>query len=269
MKNELFRVGFVVVGILAAVLFWFIYSQPEAPVQEQVIAPPPAEKAAEKPVIRHPVTSTPEEEAVAAPVIAPEKPLPELNQSDTPMAEILARLFADEHLDRFFILEHFIERFVVMVDNLPRQQLPKTHRPIKQTPGKFLVQGERDQLTIDPANYQRYAPLVKMLSALNTKQVVAVYKRLYPLFQEAYEGLGYPDAYFNDRLIEVIDHLLATPQVADPVFLQQPKALYLYADPELEALSAGRKILIRSGLENAIKLKSILRDYRQELASGI
>ncbi len=270
MKNELFRIGFVVIGILIAVLVWVFYSQQEPPVEEKVvIAPPPIEKAPEKPVIQHPVTTTPEEEAVAAPVIAPERPLPDLKESDTPMAEILAKLFADKNLDRFFILEHFIERFVVMVDNLPRQQLPKTHRPIKQTPGIFLAQGERDQLTIDPANYQRYTPLVKMLSALSTKQVVAVYKRLYPLFQEAYEGLGYPDAYFNDRLIEVIDHLLATPQVADPVFLAQPKALYLYADPELEALSAGRKILIRSGLENAIKLKSILRDYRQELASGI
>ncbi len=55
------------------------------------------------------------------------------------MAEILARLFADQKLDRFFVLEHFIERFVVMVDNLPRSQLPKTHRPIKQTPGTFLA----------------------------------------------------------------------------------------------------------------------------------
>ena len=58
-------------------------------------------------------------------------------------------------------------------------------------------------LTIDPANYRRYTPLVNLLAALDTRQTVAVYKRLYPLFQEAYEGLGYPDAYINDRLIEV------------------------------------------------------------------
>lgn len=268
MNKGAFRMIFIVVGIIAAVLFWIYANQPDVPVQEQVVAPP-VEKAPEKPVIQHPVTTKPEEAEVVAPLIAPEQPLPELKKSDTPMAEILAKLFADKKLDRFFILEHFIERFVVMVDNLPRQQLPKTHRPIKPTPGKFLARGERDELTIDPANYRRYAPLVKMLAALDTKQVVAVYKRLYPLFQEAYEGIGYPDAYFNDRLVEVIDHLLATPQVADPVFLEQPKALYLYADPELEALSAGRKILIRSGLENAIQIKSILRDYRRELASGI
>ena len=267
MKNGPFRFGFLIVGVIVAVVFW-LYLQPDAPVEEQAVAPPTVVKPPEKPVVQHPVASAPEDIQVAAPVIAPEQALPKLKESDTPMAEILARLFADKKLDRFFILEHFIERFVVMVDNLPRQQLPKTHRPIKQTPGTFLAQGERDQLTIDPANYRRYTPLVKMLAALDTKQVVAVYRRLYPLFQEAYEGLGYPNAYFNDRLIEVIDHLLATPQVSDPVYLVQPKALYLYAEPSLEALSAGRKILIRCGLENAIQLKSILRDYRRELAAG-
>ena len=268
MKNEMFRFSFVIVGVLIAVLVWIFLTRPDAPVDEQVIAPPPAEKAPEAPVIQHPVTEKPEDAQVAAPLIAPEEPLPTLKESDMPMADILAKLFAEENLGRFFVLEHFIERFVVMVDNLPRQQLPKTHRPIKQTPGKFLAMGERDQLTIAPANYRRYAPLVSMLSTLNTDQVVAVYKRLYPLFQQAYEGLGCPDAYFNDRLIEVVDHLLETPQVADPVFLTQPKALYLFADPELEALSAGRKILIRAGQENAIRLKSILRDYRKALASG-
>jgi len=266
MKNWPFRLGFVALGIVIAVAWW-IYDPPEAPTPD-LAAPPPVVQPQEKPAIQHPVAPTAEELEAAAPILAPERPLPPLRESDPPMAEILGKLFVDQKLDRFFILEHFIERFVVMVDNLPRPQLPKTHRPIRQTPGTFLARGERDQLTIDPANYRRYTPLVKMLAALDTRQVIAVYKRLYPLFQEAYEGLGYPDAYFNDRLIEVIDHLLATPQVSDPVYLVQPKALYLFADPDLEALSAGRKLLIRCGLENAIQIKSILRDYRRELGTG-
>lgn len=263
MKSWPFRIGFVVIAIIIFIAWWQFY-RPDTPVPVEVVVPP-VKEAPLKPVIQHPVTSAPEELAAAAPVIDLEQPLPELKQSDTPVAEILARLFAEEKLDRFFILEHFIERFVVMIDNLPRPQLPKTHRPLKQTPGKFMAQGERDQLSIDPANYRRYTPLIRMLTALDPVQVVAIYKRLYPLFQEAYEGLGYPDAYFNDRLVEVIDHLLSTPAVADPVYLVQPKALYLFADPEMEALSAGRKILVRSGPENAIRIKAMLRAYRTEL----
>ena len=89
--------------------------------------------------------------------------------------------------------------------------------------------------------------------------------RYYPLFQEAYEYLGYPSAYFNDRLIDVIDHLLATPVVDGPIRLVRPHVLYKYADPDLEALSAGRKALIRIGPDNANRVKQKLREIRQIL----
>lgn len=266
MKNWPFRIGFVIIGILVAVAWWQFY-RPEQPDPVEFVAPQVIEPPA-KPAILHPVTTTQAELDAAKPVIDPEQPLPELQQSDTSMAEVLAKLFVDQNLERFFILEHFVERFVVMVDNLPRPQLPATHRPLKKVPGKFLAYGELDQLTIDPANYQRYTPLVKMLSALDTQQVLAVYKRLYPLFQEAYQELGYPNAYFNDRLVEVVDHLLTTPPVSGPVYLVQPKALYLYADPALEELSAGRKILLRCGPENAAQIKAMLHEYRRGLTAG-
>jgi len=267
MKSWPFRFGFIVIGAIIAIAYWQFY----LPGQEepgQVLTPASVVEPNVEPMIQHPVTTTPEERQSAEPFIAPEKPLPELKQSDPPMAEILTKLFADKKLDRVFNLEHFIERFVVMVDNLPRPQLPATHRPIKKTPGKFLAQGERAQLTIAPANYKRYTPLIKMWAALDTAQVVAVYKRLYPLFQQAYQELGYPKDYFNDRLVAVIDHLLLTPQITGPVYLTQPKALYLYADPDLEALSAGRKILLRCGRENAAQIKTLLHEYRKLIAGS-
>lgn len=261
MKNGPFLIGFIVIGAIVAIIYWQFYLPEEQ--QTQVVIAPPVEQPQAEPAIQHPVTATPEELKTAEPLIEAEKPLPELKQSDSSMAKILTKLFSDQKLDRFFILDHFIERFVVMVDNLPRPQLPATHRPLKKTPGKFLAEGEREQLTIAPANYRRYTPMVKLLTSLDSAKVVAVYKRLYPLFQQAYQELGYPKAYFNDRLVEVIDHLLVTPQIAGPVYLTQPKALYLYADPDLEALSAGRKILLRCGPENAARIKALLHEYRK------
>ena len=38
-----------------------------------------------------------------------------------------------------------------------------------------------------------------------------------------------------------------------------------FADPELEARSAGQKILIRMGSENAAVIKAKLREIRREL----
>jgi hypothetical protein len=79
--------------------------------------------------------------------------------------------------------------------------------------------------------------------------------------------LGYPGTYFNDRVVEVIDHLIATPEIEGPLGLVQPKVLYEFADPKLEQLSAGQKILLRIGRANADKVKAKLREIRQALVS--
>ena len=56
--------------------------------------------------------------------------------------------------------------------------------------------------------------------------------------------------------------------VSGPIALVQPKALYQFADPELEKLSAGQKIMIRMGPANAAKVKAKLRQIRSELAKA-
>jgi hypothetical protein len=94
---------------------------------------------------------------------------------------------------------------------------------------------------------------------------VALYVRFYPLFQQAYKELGYPDRHFNDRAVEVIDHLLAAPEVAGPVALGKPWVMWEYADPALEARSAGQKALIRMGPDNARRLKAKLREIRRQV----
>ena len=121
---------------------------------------------------------------------------------------------------------------------------------------------------LDTANYARYAPFVRLAGTLQAEAVVAAYQRLYPLFQQAYEQLGYPDRYFNDRLIAAIDDLLAAPEIEGVVELTRPNVLYEFADPTLEARSAGQKIMIRIGPANARLLKGKLRELRALLATG-
>ncbi len=187
MKNWPFRIGFLVVGVILAIAYWQFY-RPAQQAPEQVVVPAPVSQPPAEPVIQHPLTTAPDELKAAEPMIALEQPLPELKQSDAPMATILAKLFADQNLDRFFILEHFIERFVVMVDNLPRPQLPTTRRPVKQMTGRFLASGTRDQLTIDPTNYRRYTPLVRMLAALDTNRWWLSTSTFIPSFRKLTRG---------------------------------------------------------------------------------
>ena len=66
-------------------------------------------------------------------------------------------------------------------------------------------------------------------------------------------------------MIVAIDDLLAAPTPSGPIELVQPRILYRFVDPELQKLSAGQKIMIRVGPDNARELKQVLRRLRREL----
>ncbi|MES1208370.1 MAG: DUF3014 domain-containing protein, partial [Pseudomonadota bacterium] len=78
------------------------------------------------------------------------------------------------------------------------------------------------------------------------------------------------------RVVEVIDNLLATPKVTGPIRVKRVGAdggraaggLYLYDDPALESATAGQKILLRIGTDNAAKLTAKLTELRAAIASG-
>jgi hypothetical protein len=199
----------------------------------------------------------------------PIKPLPTLDESDQVIEQEFSGLVnGDSQLAQMFLFKTFVRNFVVIIDNLTAAKIPQKYQFVKPPAGTFLVRSDETGNTyINPENHARYLPFVRMVAALDTDNLVNVYVYLYPLFQQAYEEMGFPDKYFNDRLVEVIDHLLLTPEVADPVALVQPKVYYHYADPDLEARSAGQKLLMRVGKENADLLKRKLQDVKAKLTS--
>jgi len=196
-------------------------------------------------------------------------PLPDLDQSDAMVQEDLGRLSDLAQLEQLFTFESAIRRFVVIVDNLTAPKLPQKFRFTRLPQDKFLVQHAVDGVDyIAPANYERYTPYVRYIEDLDITRTAALYHKLYPLLQQAYAELGYPDRRFNDRVLEVIDHLLASPTVTGPVKLLQPSVYYTYADANLEALSSGQKLLLRIGPANASKVKNWLLRLRGALVSG-
>src|SRR5204863_944604 len=105
----------------------------------------------------------------------------------------------------------------------------------------------------------------RVFEAVQTRALVYGYTRAYPLFQRAYEELGFPGLYFNDRLVQALDDLLAAPEPAAPPALVRPKVLYEFADPDLETRSAGQKTMVRMGADNERRVKAKLREIRAEL----
>lgn len=257
----------VLVIIAAALFLWLRREDAEQPLPPVML---PAEEE-QIPVITHPLPELPREgpEEGDAGVVLPEHlpaELPALDASDAVLERVVAHLVANPRLFELLAAEHLVRRIVVTVENLPRPGLPLNLLPARLPEGRFLVTREGEEsIAIDPRNHARYGQHVALFDGLDTDELVAAYVHLYPLFEEAYRDLGFPQAHFNDRLVAVIDHLLETPDVGDAPALAQPSVVYIYADPDLEALSAGQKLLVRMGTDHAAVVKGKLRDIRAAL----
>ena len=283
MKKSDYVVAVVLVLVIAVAAKYFYPQEPGQPglglLPETHVQQPrvkPQEPAIRYPVPPSPVETTPasepeprREEPAEAPVVTtvPENPLPALDDSDETVRHDLYSLAARQALDPLFNLNRIIRRFVVTVDNLPRKDLlNQKYRSNQSVHGQLVVDQDENGFYLSKKNYARYDAYIDLLDSMNSEQLIALYLHYYPLIQAAYEELGFPSAYFNDRLIDVIDHLLEAPDIGGRVSLVRPHVLYLFADPELEALSAGQKVLIRIGPHNAARVKSKLRELRRGLA---
>lgn len=261
----------VVAAIAAAVLLWQRrlgpVVAPESPPPVASVATAPPEPA-----------SVPAQTAVKHPLQAPAVAQPPLGPGD--IAAALADLLGRKAVLSFLQLEDFPRRFVATVDNLGRAHAPSPMWPVNPTAGRFGVGTHQGGDVIGADNGMRYTPFVLFVETVDIGQAVDLYVRMYPMLQQAYEDLGFPKRYFNDRVIEVIDLLLATPdagyplkvqltQVKGPVPSTRPWVRYEFADLALEALPAGQKIMLRVGPVNERRLKARLTELRRALVGRV
>jgi hypothetical protein len=213
--------------------------------------------------------SAPDAPKYPLPVTQPDAPtmaaLPDTDESDPPVLEALHGLAARNVMAQFLNMQDFVRRFVVTVDHLPRELIPTQLSAVRRVPGALAVASEEGTITLQPENFSRYDAFVRFVETLDPAKMVAVYLRFYPLLQREYRAMGFPQGHFNDRVIEAIDDMLAAPEVTGPIRLEQPQVHHRFADPLLESLSAGRKIMIRVGPEHAARLKKVLREVRAGL----
>lgn len=271
----------LVTGVLVALIgaggsLWWLYRPQARPPAPQAEAPAAVPEAAAAPAAladagpRHPIEPP---SAASAPT-----PLPALDQADGVVQAALAGLLGKQAAMAFLNIDGFVRRAVVTVDNLARPHAASRLWPVLPTPGRLQRVMAGDTELIAPDNARRYEPFVAFVASVEPKGAAALYRRLYPLFQQAYAELGYPKGHFNDRLVEVIDHLLAAPEPQQPPAVKlvdvkgevpstRPWVRYEYADPALESLSAGQKLMVRVGSTHERRLKGWLAGFRQAIAS--
>lgn len=250
----------LVVVVIGGYMVWragqSVPTASEVPVP--VIAEPPVDGAAQLPVQPAPTPDS----------VPSAEPLPALADSDADVLTALGSLTGSDTTRAWLRPEHVIERIVATVDALPRQKLAQRVWPLNPVAGEFAVVDAEQGKVIAAENAARYVPYVRAFDALDSETAVTAYRRWYPLFQSAYRQLGYPDSQFNDRLLMVIDHLLAAPTPPEPLAVQFNGVLYEYVDPALQSASVGHKLMLRMGADNARTFKRKLKRLRVLLTAS-
>jgi hypothetical protein len=258
-------------GLVLAAAWWAWRSTtreepaPPPPVAQEPSAPAAAPASAPVPVASGPAFPMPAETAGVP-----------LTEADLPAA--VDALLGRKSASSFLQLDELPRRIVATVDNFGRAHAPPILWPTPATPGRFTVDTTEAGTVIAADNAGRYTPFVLFVETLDVPQTVDLYVRMYPLLQSAYRQLGYPGKNFNDRLIEVVDLMLAAPEPEGPVRLQltevkgpipsqRPWVRYEFEDPRLEAMPAGQKVMVRVGLVNERRLKTRLAEFRNEIVA--
>lgn len=240
-----------------------------------------------------PTVATPVPAAEPVAETAPQAPVPEVTEPQHPLpaatadalpandAQALDRMVTEwlgNNALKFLVMPGLAHHVVATIDNLPRSQAASRLWPLYPVGGQMQLSQDTQNMQIASANSARYDAVVGFVTSIEPAQAAAWYRQAYPVLQQSYENLGYPGKYFNDRLVVVIDHLLQTPEPPEPIAVQlvqvqgqvvsqQPWLRYEYADPVLQSLSAGQKILLRLGAVHRQSIKTYLQALRAQIAA--
>ena len=206
----------------------------------------------------------------AAPVATPSDTavdLPPPDSADPVLRELVGRLSEHPRLAEWLVTEDLARRFVGAVVKVGSGLSPREELGFADPEGSFRVR-ERgaDTAVIDPTSYERYDPAVEAFVSLDTGGTADLYRRLKPLFQQVYRGLGFPRDDFDVAMAKAVETLLAVPVPEAPVpVVPTGGEAWAYRDPDLEELAPAKKHLLRMGPENVRRVQGKLRELSEAL----
>jgi hypothetical protein len=258
MKNN--KIMLFVLGIVASSIIGYVLLSKKSPPMQIKIKPvsisrPIKQQIINTPQIKYPINSLPSQFSNAENTSL-------IKEQDFQQWAIMN--LGKLNVEKVLITENFINRFVIAIDNASAKIIPANMSPIKLPPGKLVVKSSENNFEISEENYKRYDQYLALADASDLNAIVLYYRKTYPLFQKAYNSQG-EDGYFNDKLIEVIDLILSTPEPKNPIKLYYSTSQYEYIDPKLESLPAIQKIIIRMGPQKEKKLKLYFKEFRHLL----
>jgi hypothetical protein len=262
------KIVLVVAILVGAWLLWDTWQQPE-PIATQVeTAEEVVVQTAELPPAEDiPRPAAPVTEAAGEITEPAAPPLPPLEESDPLMREQLAAAGMGPELDQMEAEENLVQLGTALIDGFSRGVVQYKLLPVKRPSQPFGVELRGQQLYMDPAGYARYDEYAEAIASLDTEALVGSFHRMRPLYEQAYAQLGLDPEGFDNAVIRMLDHVLQTPEIDEPIELNRKSVMYQYADPQLEQLSPVQKQLLRMGPQNLRRIKEQALALRAGLLS--
>jgi len=219
----------------AAALYWYGNRPSPSPAET---TPPATEAQVAAPPPRTPLG-----------VETPEVDLPPLDQSDAFVRGLVRSLSSHPSVSAWLATTGLVRNFAVVVDNIATGATPARQLRVLAPRGPFRVLESEGVIVIDTAGYRRYDAIAAAVSGIDPVGAARVYSTLKPRIEEAYRDLG-RDTSFDVTLESAIVSLLQTPVVESGAALVSRGALYRFANPRLEGLTAAQKQFVRMGPEH-------------------
>ena len=264
-------VGLIIVGFIIYTLVQpeeeaIVVSEPITVSEPDPVSPPPVPEPEPESEPEPEPESEPELELERVEPKLPSFVLPRLDDSDQLIRDGAVSLTRHEGINFWLSPNELIRKFVVFTDNVANGRVARGPARVLTPEGPFTVKKMSEKIfLLDTASYSRYNIFTEVIISIDTRRAAELYELLRPLFQEAFDELGYPEQSFNDVIFRAIGRLLETPVIEAPIMLTQPVVMYEFANPRLEALSAAQKQMIRMGPKNTRALQAKLSEVAIEL----
>lgn len=192
--------------------------------------------------------------------------LPPLEASDELVRRLASGLSSRPELAEWLATDTLVRRFVGAVVVVAAGRSPRDELAFMAPEERFRVEEPDVPTMIDPVSYRRYDPVAATVASLDTRGTAELYRRLRPLFREAYRDLGFREGSFDATLARAVETLLAVPVPDGPVEVVPSGAdAYEFRDRDLEELAPAQKHLLRMGPENARRVQAKLRELADAL----
>jgi hypothetical protein len=254
-------------GILATLVFILMtgdYGKSEVPEQTTEITPveiemvPAPEPEPEPEPIEDEVFVV-EEEVLPEP---PPEPTVTEETADAYARETIGSVNGGKALAQFVAGDYIVERAVAIVDALRRGEVPYKLLPVGRPSKSFPISDDGLRVTMDASGFSRYDGFAQWVAGIDVIAIVELLNDYEQIATEALSRMGVGDFDIRSAVLAATTEILATPIEPHSAELMKREANWVYMDPELEALSALQKQVLRMGPENAEIIQAKARELR-------